>query len=78
VVGHGTAEYEFRRALEKHHGASMRDRIRGQGVRDGKASLLIDFRKMPKGVRTASTHEGLFKEVRLNRGRPMGMASENS
>ena len=40
--------------------------------------LSIDFSGMPKGVRTAFKEGGLFKEVTLNRGRPMLMASEDS
>jgi hypothetical protein len=41
--------------------------------------LSVDFNNMPKGTRTAySGDKGLFKEVKLNRGRAMGFASQDS
>ena len=41
--------------------------------------LSVDFNNMPKGTRTAySGQPGLFKEVKLNRGRAMGFASQDS
>jgi hypothetical protein len=48
------------------------------GGLNGSASLTIDLNGFPRGTRTASSHEGLFKEVTLNRGRPMSTASETS
>jgi hypothetical protein len=48
------------------------------GGRDTSHKLSIDFSGMPKGVRTAFKEGGLFKEVTLNRGRPMSPASETS
>jgi hypothetical protein len=38
----------------------------------GSASLTIDLDGFPGGTRTASRADGLFKQVTLNRGRPMG------
>src|SRR5260370_3916147 len=38
----------------------------------GSASLAIDLDGFPGGTRTASRADGLFKQVTLNRGRPMG------
>jgi hypothetical protein len=46
------------------------------GGLNGTASLTIDLNGFPRGTRTATSHEGLFKEVTLNRGRPMSSASE--
>jgi hypothetical protein len=41
--------------------------------------LSVDFNNMPKGTRTGySGDAGLFKEVKLNRGRAMGFASQDS
>jgi hypothetical protein len=41
--------------------------------------LSVDFNNMPKGVRTGySGDKGLFKEVKLNRGRAMGFASQDA
>jgi hypothetical protein len=48
------------------------------GGLNGSASLTIDLNGFPRGTRTSSAHEGLFKEVRLNRGRPMAYASDIS
>ena len=45
---------------------------------DTSHKLSIDFSGMPRGVRTAYKGDGLFKEVTLNRGRPMSSASEVS
>jgi hypothetical protein len=42
----------------------------------GDASVRIDLNGFPKGTRTRASTSGIFKEVRLNRGRPMGMASQ--
>jgi hypothetical protein len=44
----------------------------------GDASLRIDLNGFPKGTRTASSASGMFKEVQLNRGRAMPMASQDS
>jgi hypothetical protein len=48
------------------------------GGRDTSHTLTVDFNGMPKGTRTAYKGDGLFKEVTLNRGRPMAPASETS
>jgi hypothetical protein len=45
---------------------------------DGSASLTIDLNGFPRGTRTASGADGLFKQVMLNRGRPMAPANETS
>jgi hypothetical protein len=56
-------------------GANMKDHIR-HGTNH---KISVDFNNMPKGTRTAySGDKGLFKEVKLNRGRSMGFASQDS
>jgi hypothetical protein len=40
--------------------------------------LAIDFNNMPKGTKTSFQEGGLFKEVKLNRGSTMGLASQDS
>jgi hypothetical protein len=40
--------------------------------------ITVDFTNMPKGVRTAASATGLFKETTLNRGRAMPMADQTS
>jgi hypothetical protein len=49
----------------------------GQTV-TGDASLSIDLNGFPRGTKTATNYSGMFKEVRLNRGRPMAVASEEA
>jgi hypothetical protein len=49
----------------------------GGGQLKGSAHLAIDFRGMPKGTRTKLAHSG-FSEVRLNHGRTMVPASQDS
>ncbi len=82
-----------KRAAETH-GASLRDHIRHRdrvtnpgGLIDrrsdareltGSASLVVDFQNMPRGVRTSAKHDGLFKEVKLNRCHTMASASQDS
>jgi hypothetical protein len=44
----------------------------------GDASVKIDLHGFPRGTRAAASASGLFKEVRLNRGRAMPMASQDS
>jgi hypothetical protein len=39
--------------------------------------VTVDFQNMPKGIRTKASASGLFKEVKLNRGRSMPMASQD-
>jgi hypothetical protein len=48
------------------------------GGLNGSASLTIDLNGFPRGTRTASKAERLFKQVTLNRGRPMAPASETA
>jgi hypothetical protein len=51
-------------------GAHLSDRVK-HGTHH---KLSVDFTNMPKGTRTAySGQPGLFKEVKLNRGRAMGL-----
>jgi hypothetical protein len=40
----------------------------------GSASLTIDLNGFPRGTRTASKYDGMFKDLRLNRGRANQMA----
>jgi len=44
----------------------------------GDASLRIALDGFPKGTRTKASADGLFKEVTVNRGRSMGLASQDS
>jgi hypothetical protein len=44
----------------------------------GGASLTVDFKNMPRGVRTSAKTSGLFKEAKLNRGRAMPMADSDA
>jgi hypothetical protein len=56
-------------------GAHMSDRVK-HGTHH---KLSVDFTNRPKGVRTGYNGQpGLFKEVKLNRGRAMGFASQDS
>lgn len=47
------------------------------GRLDGNAHLSIDLNGFPRGTRTAHKADGIFKQVTLNRGRPMNAASES-
>lgn len=44
----------------------------------GNAKLTIDLNGFPKGTQTSHSADGIFKEVTLNRGRPMLQSSEYS
>jgi hypothetical protein len=46
------------------------------GSLNGSASLTIDLNGFPRGIKTAAKADGLFKQVALNRGRPMAQASQ--
>jgi tail lysozyme len=59
------------------HAARAAGLVGPAGTITGEASLRIDLNGFPKGTRTASSASGLFKEVSLNRGRAMAMASED-
>jgi hypothetical protein len=50
----------------------------GGGMLGGRAALDVNFNNMPGGTRTAMRHNDLFKEVKLNRGRPMAPASQDA
>jgi hypothetical protein len=59
---------------------SLLDDAKGAGVFgkiEGSANLTVDFQNMPRGVKHRTSAEGLFKEVRVNRGSPMALASED-
>jgi hypothetical protein len=43
----------------------------------GNASVTVDFKNMPRGILTAGKGDGVFKEVRLNRGAQMAPASQD-
>jgi hypothetical protein len=71
AAGHGTGV------------ARLRDHIRNKrtgenGGHLGHASVSIDLNGFPKGTRTSASASGLFKETRLNRGRAMPMASQET
>ncbi|MGY3483995.1 hypothetical protein ACVW1C_001878 [Bradyrhizobium sp. USDA 4011] len=65
------------------HGARLSDHIRNHirsgsgGGHLGHASVSVDFHNMPRGTRTSAKVSGMFKEAKLNRGRPMAMASQD-
>ncbi|MDN4982375.1 hypothetical protein QY049_03945 [Bradyrhizobium sp. WYCCWR 13022] len=78
-------------AMHGTTGAHLSDHIRHsvhEGIRSGMsggpvkvqgdASLRVDLNGFPKGTRFASSASGMFKAVKLNRGRPMAMASQDS
>jgi hypothetical protein len=68
----GTAPFTNAKGLG---GAHLSDRVK-HGTHH---KLSVDFNNMPKGTRTGySGDPGLFKEVKLNRGRAMGFASQDS
>ncbi|MCS3689080.1 hypothetical protein [Bradyrhizobium elkanii] len=87
--GRGAAR-AYREMIEAHinaeqHGARLSDHIRnhiknayGGGKVDslGSAHIKVDV-NAPKGTRTNAKADGIFKSVKLNRGRPMQMASDN-
>jgi hypothetical protein len=61
-------------------GELLRRGMKAVDAGDGRGTnhnLTVDFQNMPRGVRTAYKGDaGLFKQVALNRGRPMNTASE--
>jgi hypothetical protein len=44
----------------------------------GNAKVTVGFQNMPRGVRTAASADGLFKEVNLRRDNVMALASEDA
>jgi hypothetical protein len=44
----------------------------------GSATVDINLSGFPRGTRAVAQAEGLFREVKLNRGRPMATASQDS
>jgi hypothetical protein len=42
----------------------------------GDASISVDFRNMPRGVVPNASSSGIFREVKLNRGRAGAIASQ--
>jgi hypothetical protein len=44
---------------------------------EGDASLRIDLNGFPRGTKTAAEANGMFKEVKMNRGPSMALAGEN-
>jgi hypothetical protein len=68
-------------AQAKAKGFTDPDGLGGRTCRTARstAPITVDFTNMPKGARTSySGQPGLFKEVKLNRGRAMGFASQDS
>jgi len=45
---------------------------------EGSAGVTVDFKNMPRGVLTRATVDGLFKQVSLNRGTVMPLATEGA
>jgi hypothetical protein len=58
---------------EKHSGldSKIRQQMASVVKHEGHAKVSIDLKGFPQGTRTASSATGVFKEVRLNRGRAM-------
>jgi uncharacterized protein (TIGR02594 family) len=74
-------------ALRRHFGHPHRDLLQhaqragligGSQKVVGDASLKIDLNGFPKGARTKMAYGGMFKDVKLNRGSPMALASEEA
>jgi hypothetical protein len=84
----------LRQRLAQEHGAHLADHIRhhnllkmgrqsglyggSAGGHLGHLTASVDFTGMPRGVRAKATASGLFKEVQLNRGRAMPLASQDA
>ena len=49
----------------------------GGGEFKGNAGVTVDFRGMPRGVRVAGSIDGMFKQIKLNRGVAMPLASQD-
>ncbi len=49
----------------------------GGGEFKGNAGVTVDFRGMPRGVRIAGSIDGMFKQIKLNRGVAMPLASQD-
>jgi hypothetical protein len=78
----------------KKHGANVQDHIRNgrrsendgqllkQGMKavdlNGSATVDINLSGFPRGTKATASSEGLFKSVKLNRGRPMASASQDA
>jgi hypothetical protein len=45
---------------------------------NGSASVKIDLHGFSRGTKATAQAEGLFKEVKFNRGRPMAPASQDA
>lgn len=58
---------------------AMRNGVTGSGINSikGDASLRIDLNGFPKGTKTSTSFDGLFKDVTLHRGKAMPLASED-
>jgi Phage tail lysozyme len=80
--GHGTASLRDhirnRGLLKAAKQSGLYDSSSGRPGHMGHASVSVDFTGMPKGVRTKASADGLFKQVTLNRGRAMPLASQDS
>ena len=50
--------------------------VGGSGSISGNASVRIDLNGFPRGTRTQASAAGIFKEVALNRGKAMPLASQ--
>lgn len=59
---------------------ALRSGVTGDGISTlkGGASLKIELEGFPKGTKTQTQFDGLFKEVQLNRGKSMTMASQDA
>ena len=73
--GGRSAARRYREEIEKHVRSERRG---GSGSIGTSHTLSINLEGFSRGTRTAYKGSGLFKEVRLNRGRVMPMASQDA
>jgi hypothetical protein len=76
--------------LRDHFGHRARPDLLGAGQRSGmlgaplnhkvtgSANISVDFKNMPRGVVPGAKADGMFKQVKLNRGKAMVVASQQS
>lgn len=76
--GHGAALADMVRRGRPSPRAALEHRSDASGSMSGNAHLKIDLNGFPRGTRTAHAADGIFKQVTLNRGRPMTLGSETS
>ncbi|MET4798056.1 hypothetical protein [Bradyrhizobium sp. LB11.1] len=75
-VAEASAQHGVRAALRDHirHKNLLGQRSSLDGKLTGDAHVRIDMNGAPRGTRTSATANGMFKSIKLNRGRAMPMA----